>query len=235
MFENKYYYIKPKSPSNITNYLKIVVKDNKGNKDSYLNYVNYAISYYQGDKTFSNRKQLSYGSLNTTTMWLKKEQVKEGFYLSIETTFSACNYSLLIYQKNTAEILPGEQYSYYVTNENKEMIFSIKKEIFNSDAEKYINFWALGSDNIQSSIKGNYSGYTKDYEKHSKYNVYIIKVENINYEYNMTITGEPGDLIKIGNLACSSEECKINYFMKELNILDIFHINMKIKFVSIKI
>ena len=92
------------------------------------------------------------------------------------------------------------------------MIFSIKKEIFNSEAEKYINFWALGSNNIISSIKGNYSNYTNDYKKHPNYNAYIIKVENRNYEYNITITGKPGDVIKIGNLACSSQECKINYF-----------------------
>ena len=113
LVENKYYHIKPKSPSSLTNYLKIVVKDNKGNKDSYLNYINYAISYYQGDKTFSNRKQLSYGSLNTTTMWLKNEQVKDGFYLSIETTYNDCNYSLLIYQKNTVELLPGAIFILY--------------------------------------------------------------------------------------------------------------------------
>ena len=234
LIENKYYYIKPKSSSSLTNYLKIVVIDNKGNKDSYLNFVNYVISYYQGDKTFSNRKQLSYGSLNTTSMWLKKEQVKDGFYLSIETTYSVCDYSLLICQKNTVELLPGEQYSYYITNENKEMIFSITKENFSSEAEKYINFWALGSNNIISSIKGNYSDYSNDYKKHSNYNAYIIKVGNRNYEYNITISGKPGDLIKIGNLACSRKNVKLIIFMKELNILDFYSIIMKIMFVSIK-
>lgn len=94
----------------------------------------------------------------------------------------------------------------------KKWFFSIKKENFNLYEEKYINFWALGSNNILSSIKGNYSDYTKNYKKHQNYNAYFITVENLNYEYNITITGKPGDLIKIGNLVCSSEECIINYF-----------------------
>ena len=212
--ENKYYHIKAKSPSDIANYLKIMVKDNKGNKNSYLNFVNFVISFYQGDNTFSDRKQLSYGSLNSTTMWLTKEQVKGGFYLSIETAYSSgsCDYSLIIYQKNVAELLPGEQYSYYVTEENKKMIFSVKKENFEAEAESYITFWALGNNNIESSIKGNYSNYANDIKKHPNYNAYIIKVENKNYEYNITITGTPGNNIKIGNLACSNKECKISYF-----------------------
>ena len=48
-------------------------------------------------------------------MWLKNDQVKDGFYFSMETTYSSCNYSFEIYQKNTAELLPGVQYSYYIT------------------------------------------------------------------------------------------------------------------------
>ena len=214
LFENKYYHIKPKSPSNISKYLKIMVKDNKGNNNSYLNFVNYAISFYQEDSTFSDRKQLSYGSLDTITMWLTKEQVKNGFYLSIETTYSSCDYSLIICQKNVAEILPGEQYSYYVTEENKEMIFSIKKEKFETEAEKYITFWTLGNDSIETSIKGNYPSYANDIKKHPNYNAYIIEVENQNqnYEYSITMTGKTGNYIKIGNLACSTQECKITYF-----------------------
>ena len=91
------------------------------------------------------------------------------------------------------------------------MIFSIKKENFEKDVEKYITFWALGN-NIESSIKGNYSSYSNDIIKHPNYNTYIFEVENKNYEYNITITGNPGNYIKIGNLACSSQECKIDYF-----------------------
>ena len=97
LVENKYYHIIPEFPSVLSNYIKLVVRDNNSTNESYLNYVNYAISYYQDDKTFSNRKQLSYGSLNMTMMWLKKEQIKNGFYLSIESTYNTCNYSFEIH------------------------------------------------------------------------------------------------------------------------------------------
>ena len=128
--ENKYYHIIPESLSIFSNYTKLVVRENNATSESHLNYINYAISYYQNDGTFSNRRQLSYGSLNTTTMWLKEEQIKDGFYLSIESTYSICNYSLEIYQKNKIELLRGEQYSYYVTKENKEMVFYINHNNF---------------------------------------------------------------------------------------------------------
>ena len=217
LIENKYYHIIPESPSVLSNYIKLVVRDNNSTNESYLNYVNYAISYYQDDKTFSNRKQLSYGSLNMTIMWLKKEQIKNGFYLSIESTYKTCNYSFEIYPKNIAEILPGERCSYYVTEENKEMIFAIKSSIFSLDKNKidFINFWAKGSefDDLEISLKGNYSNYQNDLKKHSTYNAYLIKVSNIkDYEFEIVIKGKPGDLIKIGNLVCSGQNCKIDYF-----------------------
>ena len=217
LIENKYYHIIPESPSNLTNYIKLVVRDNNATNESYLNYVNYAISYYLDDKTFSNRKQLSYGSLNTTIMWLNKEQIKNGFYLSIESTYKVCNYSFEIFPKNIAELSPGEQYSYYVTEENKKMIFAIKSSIFNLDNNKidFINFWEKGSEfnNLEISLKGNYSNYQNYIKKHSTYNAYLIKVTNIkNYKFEITIKGKPGDLVKIGTLICSGQNCKIDYF-----------------------
>ena len=144
--ENKYYHIIPESSSKLTNYTKLIVRDNNATNESHLNYINYVLSYYQDDETFSNRKQLSYGSLNTTTMWLKEEQIKNGFYLSIETTYNNCNFSLEIYPTNKAELLRGEQYSYYVTEENKEMIFYINNKNFlvKNIYFQYITFWVKG-------------------------------------------------------------------------------------------
>ena len=214
--ENKYFHIVPDSSSNLTNYTKLIVRDNNATNESHLNYINYVISYYQDDETFSNRKQLSYGSLNTTSIWLKENQIKNGFYLSIESTFNICNFSLEIYPRNKAELLRGEQYSYYVTEENKEMVFYINNNNFleKNSYFSYITFWVKEIDNkdIEISLKGNYSNFENDYQKHSKYNAYIIKVEKLKYfEFEITIKGKPGDLITIGNLACS-QNCHINYF-----------------------
>ena len=196
--ENKYFHIVPDSSSNLTNYTKLIVRDNNATNESHLNYINYAISYYQDDETFSNRKQLSYGSLNTTSIWLKEDQIKNGFYLSIESTFNICNFSLEIYPRNKAELLRGEQYSYYVTEENKEMVFYINNNNFleKNSYFSYITFWVKEIDNkdIEISLKGNYSNFENDYQKHSKYNAYIIKVEKLKYfEFEITIKGKPGD------------------------------------------
>lgn len=214
--ENKYYHIIPEYSTNLSNYTKFIVRDNNATSESHLNYINYIISYYQNDETFSNRKQLSYGSLNTTTMWLKKEQIKNGFYLSIESAYNNYNFSLEIYPKNKAELLRGEQYSYYVTEENKEMVFYINNNNFlEKDSNfEYITFWVKGIDNndINITLKGNYSNFENDYQKHSKYNAYIIKAQKLKYfEFEITIKGKPGDLITIGNLACS-QSCQIDYF-----------------------
>jgi len=214
--ENKYYHIIPEYSTNLSNYTKLIVRDNNATSESHLNYINYIISYYQNDESFSNRKQLSYGSLNTTTMWLKKEQIKNGFYLSIESAYNNCNFSLEIYPKNKAELLRGEQYSYYVTEENKEMVFYINNNNFlEKDSNfEYITFWVKGIDNndINITLKGNYSNFENDYQKHSKYNAYIIKAQKLKYfEFEITIKGKLGDLITIGNLACS-QSCQIDYF-----------------------
>lgn len=53
-------------------------------------------------------------------MWLNKEQIKDGFYLTIESLDTGTNsYSLNIIQNNFIELTYGEQYTYYVTEDNK--------------------------------------------------------------------------------------------------------------------
>ena len=48
---------------------------------------------------------------------------------------------------------------------------------------------------------------------HSTYHAYLIKVSNIKYyEFEITIKGKPGELVKIGTLPCSGQNCKIDYF-----------------------
>lgn len=149
-------------------------------------------------------------------MWLNEEQIKNGFYLSIESTYNIFNYSLEIYKKAKAKLIRGEQYSYYITDENKEMTFYINNNKFldKNSGINYITFWVKGIDNkdIEISLKGNYSNYQNDYQKHTKYNVYVIKTTNLKYfEFEITIKGKPGDLITIGNFACS-QNCNIDYF-----------------------
>ena len=77
-----------------TNYIKLEV-------ELLNNYNGIAISYYQKDYNFKERKQLSYNFSNSTFMWLNKNQFKNNFYFSINCKESLeCEYKLKIYKKN---------------------------------------------------------------------------------------------------------------------------------------
>ena len=81
-----------KDQNNLPNYIEIITQD----KDN--SFSNNVISYYQ-ENTFTNRKQLSQNSSDITIMWLNKEQIKNGFYLSIECWTKPCNYKFQLFQK----------------------------------------------------------------------------------------------------------------------------------------
>ena len=103
------------------------------------------------------------------------------------------------------------------------MIFYINNNNFldKNTILEYITFWVKGIDNkdIEISLKGNYSNFENDYQKHSKYNAYIIKAQTLKYfEFEITIKGKPGDLITIGNFACSVN-CRFDYFYTGPRIL----------------
>ena len=61
------------------NYLKIYVEGNGDNEKT-----NHVISYYQ-EEELKERKQLSQSvtNLNSTIMWLTKEQIQNDFYLQL--------------------------------------------------------------------------------------------------------------------------------------------------------
>ena len=67
----------------LPNYLKIEVNSSYGD---------IAISYYERDDKFKERKQLSYGH-HKVFMWLNKNQIKNNFYFNIECDYSICEYN----------------------------------------------------------------------------------------------------------------------------------------------
>ena len=87
------------------NYLKLEVERFYNNE--------IAISFYQNDSNYNERKQLAYSFSNSTFMWLNKKQFKNNFYLSIncKTTIN-CSYNLKIYAKKYAELNVGDIYTY---------------------------------------------------------------------------------------------------------------------------
>ena len=80
--QNLYFTIK--SQIDLPNYIKVITIAKLYMHNIRWFYPGIILSYYQEDSTFTNRKQLSLNSSDTTIMWLNKEQIKNGFYFSIE-------------------------------------------------------------------------------------------------------------------------------------------------------
>ena len=121
--ETSYFHVIPNFDNNIPNYLKIEISI----KDSFhANNEDIILSYYQRDCTFENRIQLS---LNGSVIWLTKDQIDKDFYFSVELLYSEITYDIYINPKDVIILELNEQYTYYVTEENKEMKFRICGDI----------------------------------------------------------------------------------------------------------
>ena len=202
-FKNEYFYALDFNVSvledNFINYIKIVVESLNNNNEI-------AIDYYQRDSEFKDRKQLSYEFSYSTFMWLNKNQFKNNFYFSINCKKTyVCDYNLHIYKKKYAELNIGDIYTYYVTEENKDMTFLINinytkynnsiSDINNSK----ISIWARGgNNNINSKLEPNsFTNLMND--KYQAYLLYKNEI-NINEHYYLKVEGNIGDLINVGSL-----------------------------------
>ena len=109
-----YYHVISESNENLPNYIKIKVED-----DGYRYTTNYkhTISYYK-DSTFSKINQFTEKSFSPI-MWLTKEQIKNGFYLSVEVEFETYyDYFMNITLNDNIELIINEQYNFYLTEDN---------------------------------------------------------------------------------------------------------------------
>ena len=220
-FTNYYYHIIIDSKKNLPNYIQIKV--NQDDEGIFLN--RYFISFYQEDATFTKRKQFS-NALPTSYIWLNKEQIKNGFYFSVQNIYQDCNFQIEILPKEIAELTFNYySYSYYINQENQNMKFIIKGEKeYQPELSDKLIIYAYGNKNIGANLN------ISNYQKHSKYNAFIIKEEKYD-EYILEINGEIGDLIDVGFLCLNSyNDCKnckkdygiINYgFLKRNYIYEI--------------
>ena len=188
-----YFQVQPKS--DIPNYLKITVDGEKKDKK-------YIISYYKEDYSFQNRNQLSQSNSGIACMWLNKEQIKKTFYFGIECSDMECDFLLNITQEKNIILPLGEQYTYYVTKENKNMTFiingipTINYEIYPIDSrEDYkISVWAKGNEKIITEL--NIQGHENI---KNEFNGYIIEIEELKeINYNFTVFANEGNLINVG-------------------------------------
>ena len=186
---------------NLPNYIKIFV--NQDEKRLFEN--KYIISFFQGDSTFTKIKPILNG-FSASYIWLNKEQIKGGFYFSVEDIYQNCKYQIQIIPKDYIELtFESYTYSYYIHQENKISHFLIKGENYiNPDFDDKLIFYAYGNNNSTVEFNLNIS----DYKKHSKYNAYILK--NLKYkDYIITVAGEIGDILDVGVLFLNTyDSCK---------------------------
>ena len=92
-----------------------------------------------------------------------------------------------------------EQYTYYVSEENKEMNCSIINDLISEDiTQNLITIWAKGNKNIITSLEHPDNLLI---EKHQKYYAYnILSEEFSNFSYAFKISGEVGDIINVGSI-----------------------------------
>ena len=188
-------------------YLKVRVEGNIGESDV----INHVVSYYQ-DENLSERKQLAQSLTNKTIMWLNNEQTKEQFYISIECSQKPCSYDIYLDKTEVAELSLNDQYTYYVTEENKCMEFAILKE-HESDLgeEPYVAVSVRGNKKVETHLEGG------KYESKDSYTK--IKYENFKKEeHYLRINGEVGDLINVGIILyyeSNSNNCNSDFEFKD--------------------
>ena len=212
---------------------KITELENEGNKDynfiqnfkldlPYLKIemktidpqVDFIFSFYKGnDSNFNNRIQLSKSISGKAFMYLKKEELDAEFYIKIEFKKKTSKYNLILTQKENIEISIGEQYSYYVTNNDNKMEFilvgtpKIEYNYTNNlifDRNNKLSVWAKGSQDLTMNLKVlSVNSNTLTKKSFSSYIIELINEDEINYHF--TIEGNEGDLIKIGSSLFNTE------------------------------
>lgn len=186
----KLYQISIKNETNMTNFYKIEVNGKSEN--------NYIISYYKDE--FKNRNQLSRSISGNAYMWLSKSQMKGGAKISLECNSDSCSCSLSITSKDKIELsIEDRPFTYYVTEENKDLVFHITGDITNP--ENFISIWAKGNKNIKSILSKESKNLTK-----RGYQAYLMKGEENNNNCTLEVKGTIGDLIQVGVLLINKDK-----------------------------
>ena len=200
-YESSYFQVITENNYSLPNYIIIRIEGKNPNND-------YSISYYKNDSNFIDRNQLSQSISGKAFMWLNKEQIKNNFYFSIECYAIPCEYSLNISLKENMKLALGEQYTYYVTEDNKDMKFTLignpqinYEEKSNNDYPK-LSIWIKGNQDIYSDITVNNNKIIN-----KGFNAYHVQLDNNDTFFicNLTINAKLGDLINVGFLLFSGD------------------------------
>ena len=182
---------------NPSNYLKIeMITESKDTQ--------FIFSLYK-ESSLNNRTQLAQSISGKAFLYLTKEEFTNEFYIKTEFDGNPSKYSLAFTQKESPEISIGEQYTYYITKENKNMKFKLVGATFinydRSSLTSYntsrLSIWAKGSLDLSTTLSINENVHTKNTKNLYSYIVELNNDTNsIDYDFN--VIGTEGDLIKIG-------------------------------------
>lgn len=192
MFDGNQFFKIDYKHKNDTKFIRVQITGNDDEEKEYI------IKYLKND--INKIDQLSKSYENKAIMWLKQEQINQGFYLGLECKEKSCNYNLEIEPKEIIELEPGDTYSYYVNEDTLNMNFSITadpniyKHIISIGSYK-VTIWAKGYKKLNSDLYG-----PLDNENENKeYNTYIQTIKN-KENFILNVNGTQGDLINVGVL-----------------------------------
>ena len=197
--QNKDFYINEVAHYNLqvgdgyNNYIKIEVEGKSNIK-------NYIVSVYS-DKSRKKRIQLGQSFNGKTKVYLAPGQKVDNyifFDLECDDYESPCEGTIITSNSNSIELKEGEPLSYYVSEENKEMIFSL------TSSSTVANVWARGQMEIITTLSHN------NYIKKDKENYYIVK-GGLNSQ-TFSVKGTVGDFINVGYIGYTEQKIKEETF-----------------------
>lgn len=158
---------------------------------------NHIILFYGKDTTLTDRKQLSQSTTGRTIMLLYNPQFVWDFYFTVECAKKPCSYHLTVYRyyNRNGGLDVGEQFSYLVTNENKQMSFSIDitNDIKSKSGNYIVTVWVKGNKKVKHELP--------NWEHPTDNGYYYINIDDYKKtKYELTVEGEIGDYISIGSL-----------------------------------
>ena len=203
-----YFHLVFESLTNIPNYIEILANSGRLQWGYSTKYV---ILYYENDSKFINQKKYSSISGTGAFLWLNKEEIKHGFYFKVYSDYNyVSSFNLKIISSNYIELnLQNPTYNYYTTELNKNLNFLIKIERY-YDFNNTVILWAYGNKKIKTSLN------ITNYEKHSEYNAYIIKIDDYQKYINgyteiiLSVNSDKNDFINIGFIYLEKRDEKNN-------------------------
>ena len=141
------------------------------------------------------RIQLSHNPTKVNYMWLTKGQIEEGTNAIITCPEDFCQYSVEIKQTSVINLDLNSEYTYYVSQNNKQMNFNFALEYPPSTQNLYASIWIIGVKRKFVQIDPADSVIGRKEEENGK-NIYNIKISS---NVKVTVSATVGDLISIGS------------------------------------